>query len=86
MIIRPPTLVTACLQGFRAYAADAEVGYLLGEFTAFNGIGLQSLLNEYGVKVRTLPADVLQRWFEVSADVVSETAQDGDINRRIYES
>ncbi|MDP6350750.1 MAG: TRAP transporter substrate-binding protein [Alphaproteobacteria bacterium] len=74
------------LQSIVRHAADAEVGYLLGEFTAFNGIGLQSLLNEHDVNVRTLPKDVLRRWFEVSADVVSETAQDGDINRRIYDS
>lgn len=74
------------LQMIVRHAADAEVAFMLGEFTAFNGIALQRLLDDYGVKAAILPADILKRWFEVSAEVVAETAAEGDINRRIYES
>lgn len=67
-------------------AADAGVIDLLAEFTAKNAIALQELVGRHGAKVAPLPGQVLRRWFEVSGEVVAETAGDGEINRRIYES
>lgn len=67
-------------------AADAGVIDLLAEFTAKNAIALGELVGKHGAKVAPLPVPVLRRWFEVSGEVVAETARDGGINRRIYEN
>ena len=67
-------------------AAEVENSRLLSEFTARNAIAMEELKTEYGVLFASLPADVLRRWFEVSAEVNAEAGAGADINRRIYES
>ena len=67
-------------------AAAIENGLLLSEFTAKNAIALTTLVEEHGVHMAPLPPEMLARWFEISAEVVAETAQDDAISRRIYES
>ena len=67
-------------------AAEVETVRLLGEFTVMNALARQTLVNEHGVIMEPLPESLLKRWFEVSADVVAETAAEGDLNRRIYDN
>ena len=74
------------LQAIVRHAADVEAGLLLSEFTTKNAIALKTLVEEHGAKIAPMPADVLRRWFEISAEVVAETADDGAINRRIFDS
>ena len=74
------------LQTLVRVAAEAETTQMLAEFTANNALALERLVRDFGAKVERLPEDILQRWFEVSEEVVAETAADGDINRQIYES
>ena len=77
----PPDLQTAV-----RVAAEVENSRLLSEFTAMNAIAMRELETGYGVNFRALPADVLRRWFEASAEVVADAGTGADINRRIYES
>ena len=74
------------LQSIVRNAAAVETTLLLSEFTVKNAIALQTLVNDHDAYIGPLPDDVLKRWFEISAEVVAETAQDGEINRRIYDS
>ena len=67
-------------------AADVETVRLLSEFTVMNARARHTLVNEHGVTMELLPESLLKRWFEVSADVVAETAAEGDLNRRIYDN
>jgi len=74
------------LQEIVRVAAEVEAIRLLGEFTVMNARAYQSLIKEHDVKMGSLPQDVLKRWFELSADVVAEIADDNALDRRIYES
>jgi TRAP-type mannitol/chloroaromatic compound transport system substrate-binding protein len=56
------------------------------EYFARNAESLSVLLEEHGVILNNYPHDVLKAMFEVSEQVNAETASEGDINRRIYES
>jgi TRAP-type mannitol/chloroaromatic compound transport system substrate-binding protein len=56
------------------------------EYFANNAISLPVLLNEHGVKLNNFPADVIKAMYLISDEVVAETALEGDINRRVYES
>jgi len=77
----PPALQTIVSQ-----AALAEMVNMLSEFTAMNAIALETLRTEHGVTLDVLPEDILRRWFAVSDEVVAETADEGKISLRIYES
>ena len=59
---------------------------LPAEYFARSAETLDTLVNEHGVIVRHFPEDVLKRAFQISAEVNAETASEGDLNRRIYES
>jgi len=74
------------LQAIVRNSATVEAALLLSEFDFENAVALQRLVAEHDVTIGPLPDDVLKRWFEISAEVVAETAADGDINRRIYDS
>jgi TRAP-type mannitol/chloroaromatic compound transport system substrate-binding protein len=74
------------LQAIVRNAATVEAALLLSEFNFENAVALQTLIKDHDVTIGPLPAEVLKRWFEISADVVAETAADGDINKRIYDS
>lgn len=56
------------------------------EYMANNAWSLPKLLDEHGVILNHYPDDVAREMFRVSEEVVAETADEGDLNRRIYES
>ncbi|MEC7289240.1 MAG: hypothetical protein VXW22_04010 [Pseudomonadota bacterium] len=67
--------------------AAGEVNHLsVGEFTYQNGVYLEKLVNEEGVELRQFPEDVMARVQEISADIRSDAGNEGDLERRIYES
>ena len=68
------------------YACMAENGYMLSEFTAANSAAQAVLTRRYKVNISPFPADVVQAAYSAAADVVAETASEGDLERRIYES
>ncbi|MFP6756683.1 MAG: twin-arginine translocation signal domain-containing protein [Alphaproteobacteria bacterium] len=59
---------------------------LPAEYFARSAETLDTLVNEHGVIVRHFPEDLLTRAFQISAEVNAETASEGELNRRIYES
>ena len=59
---------------------------VLDEFTARNAAALKTMVEEHGVEVRRLPDDVLERFAELSAEVVAEAASDDELAGRILES
>ena len=68
-------------------SAASEVNHLsVGEFMYQNGVYLEKLVNEEGVELRQFPEDVMARVQEISADIRSDAGQQGDLERRIYES
>jgi TRAP-type mannitol/chloroaromatic compound transport system substrate-binding protein len=58
----------------------------LSEFTARNSQALKSLVDEHGVKLRPLPADVLAALKEASREVVADAARDSELAQRIHDS
>ena len=56
------------------------------EYFANNAISLPVLLNEHNVTLNNFPADVIKAMYLISDEVVAETALEGDVNRRVYES
>ena len=75
----------ADLQAILVTATRAVNQDTLDEFTARNHAALKTLVEEHGVQLRQLPADVMQRLREVSDEVLAEVATD-DISRRILAS
>jgi TRAP-type mannitol/chloroaromatic compound transport system substrate-binding protein len=59
---------------------------MLAEFTARNAAALNTLIEQHNVQLRRLPDDVLARLKELSATVVTESAQGNDLARRIHAS
>ncbi len=59
---------------------------MLSEFTARNNAALRILIDEHGVELRELPADVLAALKIAAADVVAEAAQGDELSQRIYDS
>jgi TRAP-type mannitol/chloroaromatic compound transport system substrate-binding protein len=56
------------------------------EYFARNAQSLPVLVDKHGVIVRSLPDDVLEAAYRISEDVAAETASEGELNRRIYDS
>ena len=59
---------------------------MLNEFTARNNTALRTLIDEHGVELRELPADVIAALKEAAAEVVAEAAQEDELSQRIYDS
>ena len=59
---------------------------VLDEFTARNAAALRTMVEEHGVEVRRLPDDVLERFRELSEEVVTEAAADDELAGRILAS
>lgn len=76
----------ADLQAVVADAAAAISVRMLAEFTAANIHSQRVLTEEHGVVLRPFPADVFEEMMRHSDDVVRETAREGDLARRIFES
>ena len=67
-------------------ACMAENGYMLSEFTAANGAAQTVLTERHGVRIGSFPDDVMRAAFAVAEDVLAETAAEGELARRIYDS
>jgi len=76
----------ADLQQMVITAAKAVNNDLLAEFTTRNARALQDLVNEHGVELRPLPADVLERLKATAREVAAEAAADDELAGRIYQS
>ncbi len=68
------------------HAAEAENQRMLSEFTAGNAASLESLARDHGIVPRPMPDDVIRGLRAISAEVVAETAEDGELPRRIYDN
>jgi TRAP-type mannitol/chloroaromatic compound transport system substrate-binding protein len=58
----------------------------LAEFTHYNGVALEQLVNDHGIIVRSMPDDVLAALARESKIVLEEAAASDDITRRVFES
>ena len=74
------------LQAMIEVAAQAVNDDVLSDFTAHNIAALETLVEEHGVEIRALPADVLAKLKSISHEVVAEAAGESDLARRIYDS
>ena len=69
------------------YAAASTISNQVpSEYFAKNAGSLPVLLNNHNVQLHNFPDDVIQAMHRLSEDVVAETASEGEINRRVYES
>ena len=59
---------------------------MLSEFTAANTDAQQKLITEHNVEVLNFPKSVFKEMIEISNDVVAETANEGKLNRQIFNS
>lgn len=67
-------------------AAAAQNVQILAEFTAANNEAQRVLVEEHGVRLRRFPEGLFREMLRHSDEVIAETANEGDISRRIYES
>ena len=67
-------------------ASEAENNRMISEFTAANIDAQEKLVKEHSVIIRNFPKDVFNLMMSLSKDVVSETAAEGKLNKKIYES
>lgn len=67
-------------------ACATENMLMHAEYEANNAKAMQELQQIDRLNILPYPDDVLKAFFEVSNDTLAETAQLGDINRRIYQS
>jgi TRAP-type mannitol/chloroaromatic compound transport system substrate-binding protein len=59
---------------------------MLAEYTARNPVALQALLEKHGVDMRPYPDDVIAKLKQLSAEVVSEVAQNDDFSQKVFAS
>ena len=76
----------ADLQKMVEVASRAVNQDMLDELTARNGRALKTLVEEHGVKLRPLPADVLARLHQLSRTVMDGVAGDDPLAQRIVKS
>ena len=74
------------LQKIVEHATVSENNRMLAEFTYGNSAAQRKLINEHNVKIGNFPKEVYDTMFKISEEVVAETANEGDINKRIYNS
>jgi TRAP-type mannitol/chloroaromatic compound transport system substrate-binding protein len=77
----PPDLQTMIEVATRAVNDD-----MLSEFTARNNTALRTLIDEHGVELRELPADVIAELKQAAEAVVAEAARENELSQRIYDS
>ena len=73
------------LQNIVEHACVSENNRMLSEFTYANNVSQKKLI-DLGVSIKNFPDDVYKEMFAISNEVVAETANEGDINKRIYNS
>lgn len=59
---------------------------MLAEFSQKNSEALKSLVVDHSVELRRLPDDVLDRFKEISEELVAEQGQHDELSKRIYQS
>ena len=59
---------------------------MLSEFTARNNTALRTLIDEHGVELRKLPADVIAELKQAATEVVAQAAAENELSQRIYDS
>ncbi len=64
----------------------AELIYSLSEFNYRNAVSLNVLKEKHKVNFSILPNDIIEKWFELSENVIKEVANHDKISREIYES
>jgi len=74
------------LQAMIEVATRAINDDMLSEFTARNNSALRTLIDEHGVELRELPADVIGELKKAAGQVVAEAAQENELSQRIYDS
>jgi TRAP-type mannitol/chloroaromatic compound transport system substrate-binding protein len=67
-------------------ACLAESGYMLAEFTAGNSQSQKVLVEEHGVRISRFPPDLVKMAHQFGLDVVRETADEGELAKRIFDS
>lgn len=67
-------------------ACAAENDVMLAEFQANNIRAFHELKQKEHVDIRVYPEEILKAFFHTAEEVVAETANAGDISKRIYES
>ena len=67
-------------------ACLAENNYTLAEFNARNGDSLNTLINEHGVQLHKFDSKILQEIGEAAGDVMADTAKEGGIVKKVYDS
>jgi len=76
----------ADLQAILRTATLAVSNDVLAEYTTRNNEALKELVEQHGVKVRRLPADVLAQLKLISDEKVAELVGDDELSMRIYRS
>lgn len=74
------------LQEIVKAACAAENERMPAQYLASDSASQTILVEKYGVDIRHFPDDVVNEAYRLSEDVIAETAQHGDINRRIFDS
>ena len=74
------------LQQIVKVSAAAENMAMLSEYQANNLRSAEILKKRYGIEPKQYPADVLKAFFKTSESVVADVANDGAIEKKIYES
>ena len=59
---------------------------MLAEFTLKNSEALKTLVNDHGVILKKLPKDVLDKFQEISEELVKELGQNNELSKKIYAS
>ncbi len=59
---------------------------MLAEFSQKNSEALKSLVNDHSVELKKLPDDVLNRFKEISKELIAEQGQHDELSKRIYQS
>ena len=65
-------------------AAGDEAFRMLSEMTAGNAISLETLLNKYGVILKSFPDDVIRAMFKAGKDILEEKSSEDDLTLKIF--
>ncbi len=76
----------ADLQSIVRNAARVTNSYIMLEYAAENKNALEELVKKQGVEIRSFPNDVVEKLRELSAQVVSELAEQDEFSQEIYDS
>ncbi len=78
--------LSADLQLIVEAACMAETGYMLAEFSAGHNESQAVLVEQHGVQISRFPEDVVKAAYDAGLAVASETANEGELAKRIYDS